>query len=119
MGDVLQSFNFAVEHVSGKDNQLPVALSQDPGGEIFSYGADGLDALLPPERTVPHGEVILASIIAQYLRERILQAQQEEHVDVRNAARFLQPTQTLQYSDGAYFIEEHGCSPRVYVLFSY
>ena len=114
----LKSFNFAIEHVAGKDNQLPDALSRDPGEEVYSYDADALDALLPPERTVPQREVILASIIAQDLRERILDAQQEEPVDVEDAARFLQPTQTLQYSDGAYFIEEHCCPPRVYVPFS-
>ena len=49
----LKSFNFSVEHIAGKNNELPDALSREPGSEMFAYDADLLEALLPPERTVP------------------------------------------------------------------
>ena len=48
----LRSFNFTVEHVAGKFNELPDALSRDPGEEVFTDDADALEALLPPEQTV-------------------------------------------------------------------
>ena len=111
----LKSFDFVIEHVAGKDNQLPDALSRDPGNEQFVYDADALEALLPPERPVMQREIMCASMVAQDLRERIKQAQQEEPLDIKDAERFLQSSQTLQFSDGALFVEEHDRSPRIYV----
>ena len=114
----LKSFNFVVEHVAGKDNQLADALSRDPGDEIFSYDDNALEALMPPTRTVPQREIICASMITQDLLERIKQAQQEEFMDVKDAERFLQPSQELQYSDGAFYVIDNGRAPRIYVPFS-
>ena len=101
----LRAFNFTVEHVAGKDNQLPDALLRDPGNEQFVYDTNALEALLPLERPVMQREIMCASMIAQDLRERIKQAQQEEPLDIKDAERFLQSSQTLQFCDGAFFVE--------------
>ena len=114
----LRSKNFAVEHVAGKYNELPDALSRDPGAEIFAYDADALDALLPPERNKNQQHIYLASALAQDLHERIVQAQMRETVVMTDAERALQPTQTLQISDGAYYVHEHGRPSRIYVPYS-
>ena len=111
----LRSFNFDVIHVAGKHNELPDALSRDPGAEIFMGSGDALEDLLPPERKINHQRRYFASMLATDLRECIVQAQLNEPVDVFDAARFLQPAQTLQLIDGAFYVLEHGKQPRVYV----
>ena len=114
----LKSFNFVVEHVAGKENQLADALSRDPGNEIFSYDDEALEALMPPVRTVPQRKIICASMIAQDLLERITHAQQEEFVDVKDAERRKPSQEQLQYSDGAFYVNENGHATRIYVPFS-
>ena len=114
----LKSFNFDVIHVAGKENELPDALSRDPGTEVFADDADLLEDLLPPEQNTKNQNRYFASILAQDLRERILQAQINEPVDVTDADRYLQPAQTLQFSEGAYYVYELGKPPRIYVPYS-
>ena len=114
----LRAFNFTVEHVAGKENELPDALSRNPGNEIFKDDAGALEALLPPEQTKYEQRVYLASALVQDLHERIAQEQEKELFDIKDAERFLQPTQTLQFSDGVYYVHEHGNPPRAYVPYT-
>ena len=111
----LRSFNFDVIHIAGKNNELPDALSRDPGAETFVDDGDALEDLLPPERHTNKQRRYFASMLATDLRECILQAQTNEPVDVSDAARFRQPAQTLQLIDGAFYVLEHGKQPRLFV----
>ena len=107
----LRSFNFEVEHVAGKDNELPDALSREPGDEIFVDNCDVLEALLPPERCAPTQEAHFASVIAQDLRARIIKAQTDEPIDLKDTERFLQPSQILKFDKDAYYVFENQNPP--------
>ena len=82
----LRSYNFDIEHVAGKDNELPDALSRDPGDEIYVDNGEAFDALLPPERLAPTQEAHIASAIAQDLRARIIEEQAGESINLKDTA---------------------------------
>ena len=85
----LRAFNFMVEHVAGKENELPDALSRNPGNGISKDDAGALEALLPPEQTQYKQCVYLASALVQDLHVRIAQEQEKELFDIKDAERFL------------------------------
>ena len=114
----LRAFNFTVDHVAEKKNELPDALSRNPGNEIFTDDAGALEALLPPEQNKYEQHVYLASALVQDLHERIVQEQERVPFDIKDAERFLQPIQTLQFSDGVYYVLEHDNPPRTYVPYT-
>jgi hypothetical protein len=47
---LLKRFSFDVEHVPGKNNELPDALFRQPGDEIFVEDPAEAEAFLPLER---------------------------------------------------------------------
>ena len=114
----LRGFNFNVEHVAGRNNELPDALSREPGDNIYNDKPEELDALLPPERDTPTHDVHIASIIAQDLRALIINAQATETIDSKDVERVLQPGQRLEFVKDAYYITEPQCAPRILVPYS-
>ena len=111
----LRSYNFTVEHVAGKLNQLPDALSREPGDTVYVEDGDEFQALLPPERSAPASSLHIAFTRAEDLRTQINRAQIDEPIDYKDAERFLQPGQHIQRVNDAYYILEHGQPPRLYV----
>jgi hypothetical protein len=67
--------SFNIEHVLRKSNELPDALSTQPGDEVFVENPAEAEAFLPPERSEPEGLEFLAFINATELHRRIVEAQ--------------------------------------------
>lgn len=114
----LRSFNFKVEHVPGKDNEFADALSREPADTYYVEDTELEEALLPPETRSPPQEIRIASTIAQDLRARIINVQTDDPPDEKDSERFLQPGQTLRFVKDAYYVDEHGKQPRLYVPYA-
>jgi hypothetical protein len=65
---LLKRFSFNVEHIPGKENQLPDALSRLPGNEVFREDPGEADAFLPPTRAEPEEANFVAVLGAAELR---------------------------------------------------
>jgi hypothetical protein len=72
---LLKRFSFDVEHVPGKNNELPDALSRQPIDEVFVEDPAEAEAFLPPVRIEPEGSEFLAFLNASELHRRIVEAQ--------------------------------------------
>jgi hypothetical protein len=72
---LLKRFSFDVEHVPGKNNELPDALSRQPGDEVFVEHPAEAEVYLPPERIEPEEPEFLAFLNTAELYRRIIRAQ--------------------------------------------
>ena len=111
----LRGFDFKIEHVPGKINELPDALSRQPDDNNFEECTRNIESLLPPEHRAHAEQAQFASAIAYELRDRVIEAQTRENRDELD--RCLQPGQTMRVEDGALYLDEVGCSLRLYVPF--
>ena len=114
----LRGFDFNIEHIAGKDNELPDALSREPGNNIYADNTEELEALLPPEREMSIPDVHIASTIAHDLHIRIVDAQATDFIDFKEIERVLQPGQRLEYNKDAYYVFENQRTPRIFVPYS-
>jgi hypothetical protein len=69
---LLKRYSFDVNHGSGKNNDLPIALSIQPGDEIFVEDPAEAEAFLPLERIKPEGPEFLAFLNAAELHRQIV-----------------------------------------------
>jgi hypothetical protein len=72
---LLKRFSFDVEHFPGKNNEMPDALSRQPGDEVFVEDPAEAEAFLTPERIDPEGPEFLAFLNTAELHRRIVEAQ--------------------------------------------
>lgn len=107
----LMRFSFDVEHVPGRDNELPDALSRFPGEERFHEDEGEYEAMEPPARRLSDGEPIVAHLDARALRGEVPQAQQD-HRPTSPERGLAAP---LQEQRGAQHLIEPGRRPRLYV----
>ena len=107
----LRSFDFKVEHIAGKHNELPDALSRQPDDNCFSDDTQNIESLLPPENRAPVAHAYLASAIAHELQNEIIDSQRLENPSEIELSRHLQPTQTLRARHGLIFLDEPGDPP--------
>lgn len=107
----LMTFEFDVEHVPGKDNELPDALSRSPGSEEFQVDESIYDALDPPRRRHHDEEPVVAHVDSRTLRDEVLQAQ---HRDRAGGTAPRIEGQIIE-QDGALLFVEVGQPPRLYV----
>jgi hypothetical protein len=75
---LLNRFNFDIEHVPGKKNQLHDALFRLTGNEVFREDPEEADTILPPTRAEPEEENFVAVLGAADLRQRIVDSQGAE-----------------------------------------
>ncbi|KAK9687214.1 hypothetical protein QE152_g36600 [Popillia japonica] len=50
---LLQEFQYSVEHIPGRENQLPDALSRNPGSDLTTEDLQETERLLPYDYTPP------------------------------------------------------------------
>ena len=113
----LRSFNFKVEHIVRKHNDLSDALLRQPDDNYFSDNTQNIESLLPLENRPPVAHVYLASAIGHELQNEIIDSQRLENPSEIELSCYLQPTQTLRASRGPIFLDEPGRPPRLYVPF--
>ena len=87
---LLSEFSFEIEHVPGKDNELPDALSRFPNPNVSSPGEPDLDRMLPPTPSASHTNdsvsvPVLSSLHASILFDEIINAQQLDPTITREA----------------------------------
>lgn len=80
----LMTFDFEVERVLGRDNELPDALSRFPGNEEFRVDQGICDIMDPPRHHYDEDDVVVAPVDARTLRDKVLQAQHKGRA--KNAA---------------------------------
>jgi hypothetical protein len=114
----LKCFSFDVEHIPGKKNQLPDALSRLPGNEVFRVLLEA-DVFLPSTWAEPEEENFLAVLSAADMRQWIINSQGAEpklHDDHLRARAFpLQEAQELKQADGTFAVYEPEKPPRLYL----
>jgi hypothetical protein len=116
---LLKRFSFDVEHVSGKNNELPDALSRQLGDKVFVEDPAESEAFLPPERIEPEGPEFLAFLNAAELYRRIVEAQttdpQLQDENRQQLVNQLREGQDLRCQDGVYRLHEAEKPLRLYV----
>jgi hypothetical protein len=117
---LLKRSSFNIEHVLGKKNELPDALSRLPGNQVFWEDPEEADDFLPPTQPKPEEENFVAVLGAADLRQGIIDGQGEElklHDGRRKAKTFpLHKAQELRQANGTFTLFEPRNPPRLYVL---
>jgi hypothetical protein len=72
---LLKQFSFDVEHFPAKNNELPGALSRQPGDEVFVEDPAEAEAFLPLERIEAEGREYLDILNEAELHRRIVETQ--------------------------------------------
>ena len=89
---LLSEFSFTIEHVAGKENELPDALSRFPDPNEPSPGEPSIERMIPPNlslitKNVKTSVPTLIAIYAPRLFEEIVFTQQEDPLISRDAIR--------------------------------
>lgn len=89
---LLSEFSFVIQHVPGKENELPDALSRQPDPNELSPGEPDLDRMVFPreKQPIPAPTPTLNAIYVKSLMEEVTEQQQIDHHTTQQMEQWLE-----------------------------